>query len=115
MNAVTQCVGGGTSARRGGVAARVRRAASNADAKRKAAPGGASDEDVCASRRRRAVRVIGAKNREDDEPGEVGRAMFEDGVGVASFRGFKLVDEVTIELEVAGDAGGEGDEGSWGG
>jgi hypothetical protein len=103
-NVATQCVGGGTTARRGGLAARVRPAASNADAKRKAAPG-ASDEDVCVSRRRRAVRVIGAKNREDDEPGEVGRAMFEDGVGVASFRGFKLVDEVTIELEVAGDAG----------
>lgn len=103
-NVATQCVGGGTTARRGGLAARVRPAASNAEAKRKAAPG-ASDEDVCVSRRRRAVRVIGAKNREDDEPGEVGRAMFEDGVGVASFRGFKLVDEVTIELEVAGDAG----------
>ena len=103
-NVATQYVGGGTTARRGGLAARVRPAASNADAKRKAAPG-ASDEDVCVSRRRRAVRVIGAKNREDDEPGEVGRAMFEDGVGVASFRGFKLVDEVTIELEVAGDAG----------
>lgn len=103
-NVATQNVGGGTTARRGGLAARARPAASNADAKRKAAPR-SSDEDVCASRRRRAVRVIGAKNREDDEPGEVGRAMFEDGVGVASFRGFKLVDEVTIELEVAGDAG----------
>jgi len=104
MMAETTTMGCDVARGRGGrVKARVR---PSANAKRRAASNVDADGvSSGASRRRRAVRVIGAKIREDDEPGEVGRAVFEDGVGVASFRGFKLVDEVTIELELPGDAG----------
>ena len=104
MMAETTTMGCDVARGRGGrVKARVR---PSANAKRRAASNADADGvSSGVSRRRRAVRVIGAKIREDDEPGEVGRAVFEDGVGVASFRGFKLVDEVTIELELPGDAG----------
>ena len=50
-----------------------------------------------------------ASSRSADDSGEVGRAQFDDGVGVASFRGFKVVNELEIELEVgAGEATSDG-------
>ena len=51
----------------------------------------------------RVGRVVTCAGR-GDEPGEIGRAMFENGVGTASFRGYKLVDEIVLELEVGGGA-----------
>ena len=57
-------------------------------------------------RERRGAVVASAGAEREGEAGEVGRALFEDGVGVASFRGFRLVDEVTIELEVGSGGGG---------
>ena len=70
---------------------------------------GASASDARASARRRVAasargrasmrvgRVVTCAGR-GDEPGEIGRAMFENGVGTASFRGYKLVDEIVLEL-----------------
>ena len=46
----------------------------------------------------RGATVASARSSED--AGEVGRAQFDEGVGVASFRGFKVVNELEIELEV---------------
>jgi len=50
-----------------------------------------------------------ASARSSDDAGEVGRAQFDEGVGVASFRGFKVVNELEIELEVgAGEETSDG-------
>ena len=57
----------------------------------------------------RVGRVVTCAGR-GDEPGEIGRAMFENGVGTASFRGYKLVDEIVLELEVGGGAEDEDEE-----
>lgn len=42
--------------------------------------------------------------------GEIGCVMFENGVGMVSFCGYKFVDEIVFEFEVGGGAEDEDEE-----